>query len=157
MVMRKLSESVWGDLRKKSLGQEERIQDDITKIKDFYEYLKSIYSTPHDYPFDMFSSDDTGPDNVIEVPILEDIDGSRFSIYIIYNNGSIECVEIGQQFKQRYPEAIENFGDEYDFDFTEGGESFRLTPVNGKPTPQFCMEIIDRIIDNLKFASIKRK
>ena len=32
--MRKLSESVWGDLRKKSLGQEDRIEDKIGNLKD---------------------------------------------------------------------------------------------------------------------------
>ena len=32
--MKKLSESVWGDLRKKSLGQEERIEDKIGNLKD---------------------------------------------------------------------------------------------------------------------------
>ena len=32
--MRKLSESVWGDIRKKSLGQEERREDDFGNIKE---------------------------------------------------------------------------------------------------------------------------
>ena len=39
--MKKLSESVWGDLRKKSLGQEERVEKD--NIEGFYEYLLDTY------------------------------------------------------------------------------------------------------------------
>ena len=44
--MKKLSESVWGDIRKKSLGQEERQEDDISNlsIEDFSKYLDSMYT-----------------------------------------------------------------------------------------------------------------
>ena len=43
--MKKLSESVWGDIRKKSLGQEDRIEDDVNNMspRELYEYILSGY------------------------------------------------------------------------------------------------------------------
>ena len=43
--MRKLSESVWGDIRKKSLGQEDRIEDniDLMTIDEFSNYVDKHY------------------------------------------------------------------------------------------------------------------
>ena len=46
--MRKLSklmESVWGDIRKKSLGKEARVEDDINLFSrdEFFEYLNENY------------------------------------------------------------------------------------------------------------------
>lgn len=42
--MRKLSESVWGSIRKKSMGQEDRAEDGLEK---FCEKLQSMYETPN--------------------------------------------------------------------------------------------------------------
>ena len=44
--MKRLSESIWGDIRKKSLGQEERQEDDISNlsIKEFSKYLELMYT-----------------------------------------------------------------------------------------------------------------
>ena len=40
-----VNESVWGDLRKKSLGQEERIEDNVNNLdfKEFFDYIKEKY------------------------------------------------------------------------------------------------------------------
>ena len=44
--MKKLSESVWGDLRKKSLGKEDRIEEDINNfdMQQLYDYLHVRYT-----------------------------------------------------------------------------------------------------------------
>ena len=43
--MKKLSESVWGDIRKKSLGQEEREENAINRMNrdEFNDYLNGLY------------------------------------------------------------------------------------------------------------------
>lgn len=59
--MKKLSESVWGDLRKKSLGQEERTEDYINdmNLDQFYDYLQDTYrciNSPSDIRINMFDN-----------------------------------------------------------------------------------------------------
>ena len=43
--MKKLSESVWGEIRKKSLGQEERKEESVNSMSkdEFADYLREIY------------------------------------------------------------------------------------------------------------------
>ena len=48
--MKKLSESVWGDIRKKSLGQEDRIEESVDNIPDInglFNYIKERYKKEH--------------------------------------------------------------------------------------------------------------
>ena len=49
-----LGESVWGDIRKKSLGQEERAEDDINRFSyhELYEYLIKVYEGNNGYDID---------------------------------------------------------------------------------------------------------
>lgn len=51
-----IEESVWGDIRKKSLGQEVREEDNIDKLdlKEFEQYLKSIYKIDRLTDIDIF-------------------------------------------------------------------------------------------------------
>ena len=67
-----ISESVWGDIRKKSLGQEERQEDDINHLdcRGLYEYLKNTYESNLGGSIDdviMINNDDT----VIDIRVYE--------------------------------------------------------------------------------------
>ena len=77
--MKKLSESVWGDIRKKSLGQEIRLEDDINQLSldEFCEYLKTKYKC-------IYHTDDIGivSKHEICVTLLKDQDGlAKFLFY----------------------------------------------------------------------------
>ena len=65
----KLSESVWGDLRKKSLGKEERLEDDISNlsIEDFSKYLDSMYTL--DSSVKHFTETEVSDDGCIFFPV----------------------------------------------------------------------------------------
>ena len=84
--MRKLSESVWGDLRKKSLGQEVRIENDVENMtsREFYEYIIDNYdiiNTPNNDEMWFYSPES----DMIQIPLVynankyyKQINGARY-------------------------------------------------------------------------------
>ena len=86
--MRKLSESVWGDLRKKSIGQEERIEDSINDMNlgQFCDYLKDTYKCndrQSDISINVF-------DNVLTICICLYVDETGYYRYIYYDGNGID-------------------------------------------------------------------
>jgi len=65
-----INESVWGDIRKKSLGQEDRKEDEINHLnsQEFYTYLThryNVFDSPHN---EIISYEPTS--DIIQIPIL---------------------------------------------------------------------------------------
>ena len=76
--MKRLRESVWGDLRKKSLGQETRIENDINNLspEGFCEYLMGEYECINGYDIEYAIALSNGG-RIIRIILFEDV---RFKI-----------------------------------------------------------------------------
>ena len=140
--MRKLSESVWGDIRKKSLGQEERIESALDSL-DVYglcDYLKEHYNYLNDKSIYVEIWDKT--------PILHVCLFSSFSKaeYIYYGEGEdgkelvlrknvIDMLNCIRKVKNRYSTTV--------YEDTIG-----ICPKDGSPvTNEFFIEVLDFFID----------
>ena len=81
--MRRLSESVWGDLRKKSLGQEVRTEDDIDgySYEEFLEYIKDTYIPTNRYTVHTFISPTNSDIECIQLCVEDTENGYPVNIY----------------------------------------------------------------------------
>ena len=116
--MRKLSESVWGDVRKKSLGQEVRIENDIDGLsyKDFLSYLEDTYIPTDRFHIHTFVSS-KNPDEFkcIQIPVENSENGYPVTIY--YRIKGIEQpdrVAISTKLFDIHPELMNSLKEEYD-------------------------------------------
>lgn len=154
--MRKLSESIWADIHKRSNGSQIRKEDNIDKL-DFHEfvsYLKDTYTI--DDPTNFFEIGifpTMGTDIVnISIPIEkkdiynEDRNGNRM-LTIGKDQKTDEFVNIrpNKYIFQLYPrELVKTFKDEFDFDIDY--ENFQLIPKNGVITNTLCVQVIDKLL-----------
>ena len=140
-----LEESVWGDIRKKSLGVEKRIEEDIDLMggKEFYNYLKKKYYFPRDYYFKFY--DDIG---MVDIPLCQQDAQVHFLMYKptkhqLYVSKSfisyLKLKNIYEQFNNKYrlEEQIAEYNISIFIDPKDGGEV----------TNSFCAEVLEFIID----------
>lgn len=141
---RKLSESVWGDLRKKSLGQEERVENSVDNmnIGEFCDYLKDNYQCihrPSDIHIDVFDNVPT-----IVITLYEDEAGTYR--YIYYDGKQVDTQDdvpstIGCSNDIHKFYTINNIPNTY---------SIAISPQdNSKITNRFFMEVLDFLLDRI--------
>jgi len=149
-----LNESVWGDIRKKSLGKEKRMENDIDGLgfHEFVSYLKDTYTIndPTNF-FEIGTFPTYGTDIVnISVPIeskdiyAENKNGPR-ALTIGKDQKTDEFVNIrpNKYIFKLYPrEMNEVFGDKFEVDHT----NFELKPKDGVITNTLCVEVIDKLL-----------
>ena len=116
--MKRLSESVWGDIRKKSLGTEVRIENDIDGLlyKEFLEYITDTYIPTSKYHIHTFVPL-KNPDEFkcIQMPIENLENGYPVTIY--YRIKGIEQpdrVAISTKLFELHPELMDRLKEEYD-------------------------------------------
>lgn len=153
--MRKLSESVWGDLRKKSLGREKRIEEDIDRLSydDFVKYIKGTYECTDNYDIRTTPSISSPSLMLIEIPIYEDIAGSipmvtinyqtKSGLYSSFDNEQPTCVAISKQIFYQYPE-LENLLKEYNIEKPE--KRAYIIDTKGKLKNSDCVNILDIVL-----------
>ena len=140
-----LKESVWGDLRKKSLGQEDRIESSVDNLgpEEFYEYLNCRYRMVDDYEIKYSDKIET-----IAVPIFYGYSGC--DMYIYEKN---YLVTLTMKREDMRDWLIEKLREKYNVSFEELEKDWwdvHLTPKDGDASPlpnSFIVEVIDYIID----------
>ena len=144
--MRKLSESVWGDIRKKSLGQEKRMEDDIDRLNgdEFLIYLQEHYQVKNtQYELRI------GNHNSINCPIY--MHGPNTPCFLFYDY--VECkVFIHKDCIPLYtPELYDRIKENFDCHLNGNDKRYiDIDPVDGEPvTNTFFLKVIDFINDNL--------
>ena len=145
-----INESVWSDIRKKSLGQEERKQN--MNAETFYNYLLNHYKLPDlGRKFKIGLSEH----GILSVPIMYDLDYERVlhnksSIRIIssWNDCLINYITIdGQVTKTNMYQKIK---DTFDLDEKTFVSAISISPKGGgELTTEFLMDLIDFFIDNV--------
>ena len=143
-----LNESVWGDIRKKSLGQETRTEDDVNHLNavGFCDYLKEHYKTTNDRWI-----------------INYDKDGDYIVVPLFFTNAHVKvtrdiklyltekCIEI-YSFNG-WPDDIKDLmhkkysvmtGSRYGFSV------IHIKPREGEFDNKFCLDVIDTILSMAK-------
>ena len=147
--MRKLSESVWGDIRKKSLGQEERKQN--MNAETFYNYLLNHYKLPDlGWNFKIGLSEH----GILSVPVMYDLDYEK----VLHNKSSIRIISgwndclinyISIDGPVRKTNMYQKIKDAFDLDEKTFVNGISIHPKGGgELTTKFFIDVIDFFIDN---------
>ena len=150
-----LGESVWGDIRKKSLGQEERMEDDVNHLDrdGFYKYLMDHYRT-----VGIKQSIGYG-DHYLNIPLfvlnpsyretncgmLWDFENNRVQIA---GNFSIWPQPIKNLLKGRYKMRTEFF--------SKRSEVKLFTRREGETNNDFLLEVIDAILSKAEYPVLEK-
>ena len=159
--MKKLSESVWGNLRKKSLGQETR-REDINSFQGeaFLNYLGGYYKIVR---ADVHEAIYLIGDKSIEILVLfTKMSGQYYHRYIsLCNPGTdkasvlIQSTFVSSDNYQTDENLRDLLLDNFDINLT-GDEYLEVFPKDGsKVTNEFYIEFIDFVLDNANDTHIK--
>lgn len=140
----KTNESVWGDIRKKSLGQEDRIEDSIENLDmvGLYEYILSHYELTdkrHEMTY--------GTDNM-SITISR---SGREELLLTYGFGEVHY--FGNLSKDKQLESILTKL----FKVSSAEKEHYIIEPKKKVTNQFFIDVLDCIIDNKKSTILRRK
>ena len=141
----RVNESVWGDIRKKSLGQEERLEDNVDLMEGpaFFEYLKKNYKC---------NTEDTitynRPDNIINIKLFESKPFIyKYLQYKIKRNEIVTDLPTDEMSKDS--SILLNMAKENRFDVEYVVGFHKIYPSNGEVTNMFFLEVLDYIIDQI--------
>ena len=158
-----LNESVWGDLRKKSLGQEVRTEEDVNlmDMEGFKNYLYDRYTYPEpDYEYVKIS--DLEPEELFVVftgPIFKF--GSRWALYIDYKRNIVTFNDIKsiKDTHKELPQLFEKLNSRYKLERKKNDRfTTYIVEPDKKATNSFFLEVIDFIVDmNDENIILKRK
>lgn len=151
-----LNESVWGDLRKKSLGQEEREETneyiDNLRIFDFHVYLINRYEVKYtnfgtcDIKYNAFNK-------YFSIPILYNKEDKNSNYYITYNDSKdVKFLYVSTELRKKFPQLIEKLKEEFNVKFHPNGmeNEIWISPLDGSITSQsFCIKVIEFIMKNM--------
>lgn len=141
--MRKLSESIWGDIRKRSEGTSERSEDDINtfSIDGLCDYMNGIYESTTKQ--DIYVS----KDGWLTVCLYEDETG--YYRYLFYNGDQVtthyDVIQtmccIGKLYDNYHTHVYHN-------DY--GVKLIDISPIDKTPvTNKFFLEILDFLLDEV--------
>ena len=140
-----LIESVWGDLRKKSLGQEIREEDSIDGLDrdGFYEYLNGLYISRNPNRNIIQRAIDGWP---ITMPFVSHNKMYNLDIQYMPNNRDVDYVSVPDACVMWY----NGLEDMFDVDGNPDDETkIRLLPKDGKPvTNSFAIVVIDWLLEH---------
>lgn len=153
--MKRLSESIWGDIRRKSLGQEERKEDDINYLdrNGLYEHIFDLYKPVSVHPLPL-KSQTSQADTYFSIPIFK----SNYKIYRLDVSFYLDVitkitlmasdVDI-KDFKQP---LIDNF------DVTiRDDQALKIEDKNGNVSNRVCMDLIKVIVENAPQPLLKKR
>ena len=148
-----LNESVWGNIRKKSLGQEERLEDDVNLLdkEGFYQYLLKHYEPVTDevsikcgYIF-------------INIPLFT----QKKTVQKILLNPGEQRIEIRKPLLDNWPDNIralmfDKYKVVHAISDISKDHMYYITPREGEGDNKFFIDVIETILDNTKKPFLKR-
>ena len=154
--MKRLSESVWGDLRKKSLGQEEREETneyiDNLSVVDFHVYLKDRYKVK-DTNFGTCDIKYNAFNMYFVIPILYNKEDKNSNYYITYHDGkNVNFLYVSAELRKKFPQLIEKLKEEFKVKFHPNGmdNEIWISPFDDSIASQsFCIKVIEFIMKNM--------
>ena len=140
MISKKISESVWGNIRKKSMGQETRIEDDVNlmDMSGFAEYLKTRYSS---------TAKITIFESAIYIPLLRNKSDTWYTL--VYNSDRL-YISDGSHSDFKFPSGLNFLKKDYRFSISMRLAYISTKQDEGRIRNEDVIKFIDRIIDNYK-------
>ena len=147
--MRKLSESVWGDVRRRADGTSTRKEDDKEKL---YKYLNNTYET-------LLGDKIEISDEWIAIPLFK-YDGA-YSLLEIRGTGDNKKLRISIKYWDTvYLDFVKEMKQFYNIDFEDIRNNWtymNINPKNGEEIDyDFITNLIDYVIENVKVTNRKR-
>ena len=151
-----LMESVWGDMRRKSLGQEKRIEEDVDRLSytDFLKYLQDTYVPTDYYVINAEPSMINSALMLIRIPI-EEMSTSippvtinyqiKTGLYKSYDKEQPSCVAVSSLLFDKYPELMDLLKD-YDVEIPEKRKAYVVDTKAGPMKNSDCVNIIDIVL-----------
>ena len=168
-----LKESVWGDLRKKSLGQETREEDNVNLLNfdQMYDYLYNIFDCKDDTITYINRNGTTYGVSVCVVHLGND---SLFDLYVDYQecmDGDDRVIMIPCEALEKTPDRYSKLEDKYynlhdelnkkyhiyDRSDWDGTSMYAIAPKQGDVDNKFFLEVLYFIINNVDKPILKKK
>ena len=152
-----LGESVWGDLRKKSLGQEERIEDDINLFtrERFYEYLVDNYEVINQNKYDI---DNIGCGTVyVRIPVMRL--GRDYPTMDLLWDPKRKFITLRKATLNNMPINLKKFFTwdcAFEMDKSKDGMCY-IRNKDGDTNNKFMLDVIDFVINNVKTPTLRKK
>lgn len=108
--MKRLSESVWGDIRKKSLGQEDRAEENVNNfsLKELCEYTKSRYNLSFDSAVHL---SETTKGLCLDAVICEG--GKRNILFFVQYNEKKRIIQFSKDIVELFPYIYQKLLEKY--------------------------------------------
>lgn len=151
---KKVNESAWGEMRKRSSGDQVRREDDINNLDldGMWDYLNDNYDIDVN-AMPLKSKNDTS--SFISYPMFI-IGHALYRIDLQFINDKISEIQLEANNKN-CSEFIDSLKVKYDIDDNGGFGMIKIHSKTDKLTNQDAIDIINTIIDNSTKPAIKRK
>ena len=159
VLTKKLNESVWGNIRKKSMGQEERLGeivnyedlvDDTATIEQLYKYLEQNYRCLSKDEIKFEKAEDINDVDSITIPLT--MEGGN--IYVepdIMDVGQIYSID----FPKKYKSIVNKMGFFLELEDLEDGTCRGLQ--SGSVSKSDVVDFLDKILKKIKNPAIQKK
>ena len=155
--MKKLSESVWGDIRKKSLGQEQRLEDDVNLLSkdEFYDYINDHYEVRDNNPgeprFGMIRRTDTF--GIVTIPLIV-CGSSVYNLCIQYTTAQNVMYRLYISMGKETTSLCEDFIDELNNNFDININSAQKQITFNDFSNEIIIKIIELVLSKYQEISI---
>jgi hypothetical protein len=157
--MKKLSESVWSDIHKRSNGESVRKEDDINLLKmdDMISYIYTVYDKNPDFNANAHRTEISDEVDACSIPMfVYDRDLHRMSIRYI-KNGSPTNIRLITDINS-CKEFFDKLNDKFKLDLPKynfGTDHIDIQAKDGTVSNTLVIDVIDTIIDGIESSNNK--
>lgn len=155
--MEKITESVWGDIRKTGNGEEKK--EDALNRDALFDYIKEHYTGLEEDSFSSFpiKSEGNKTNEWIQIPIFSIKEYyTKYSLIVKFENDNIVKIALDTN-EEKCSEFIDVLREKFEVTVSENGSPILITGKRGKLSSKICINVLDTIIENVKFPKLKKK
>ena len=163
--MKKLSESVWVDIHKRSNCELDRKEESIDSLdyNEFFQYLKDHYEVCVPDPDNFYQIGQwLDPNTMVGNIAIAVAKGSKSNFRLRFqknmNTNEFLPIIINLDFFKTYPREIERtFGDKYELNTHPANIFPTISPKEGKITNSVCVDVLDKILSIVEEPIFRKK
>lgn len=155
--MKKLNESVWGDIRRNGNGIEKK--EDSLDRDELFNYINEHYTGLKEDSFSPFpiKSDVNTTNEWIQIPIFGVKEyGTRYSFIVKFENNKIVKIALDTN-EEKCSEFIDILKEKFEVNISDSGSPILISGKKGRLSSGICLDILDTIIENVKFPKLRKK
>lgn len=155
--MKKLSESIWADIHKRSNGSQERKEDDISGLDrdGLYEHIFNVYEMINDFPRPL-KSQTSQAHTYFSIPIFKsDYTSKIFRLGVSFQYDVITDITLFATISdaREIKQAIQD-----NFKVTiRSDDALKIEDKNGNVSNRVCMNLIKVIVENAPQPLLKKR